>query len=645
MLQFSELPYKLFFEGNERQQKELGFKNATEFFENSNFEKFMNDKEIILQALFEVLNADTSCNFKIELLIPFLNSFSSDDLYHCLIKEFIYYIYESDENKKAIFLLSLYNLKFNTRLEVLTFSQILLKLNLSDLIGILNSTKDLINSLLLSNNIDVSSLLKLESFNDLLMRIEINNIKSLNKDLNEFFRFISKLGKNVLKENEIETYTKKYNFKIFEIYLLNFILSKPHISRTQREVLVSKFIISCFESENVIDSDFYEVITTLYKSFHIFVRSKDGCYTIDDYFNLYFIGFKNYDNLPLAINLFNGIFPSFFDVDIENPILNHISDDNFLTIFSHKLHQNCIEETKKCIYALNKRKNIDFISELLTSPSNKYDLDYDTLLFLIDNNFLDYTAINYLQDTYVGKELLYNCFDFNSLHDFEIIKYVYTTYGLDVLPTSYVCNLSSILFKTHNGGYILPLEARKLLFRIMCEASYTNLSLESFINTIFNIFLLDIDSKEFLLDKSEWKYIINTLITENLLSSSKADKVFLRLLSPDEREIMILKKEKEEKERKLRYLITTIKKASTFSDLNSIAYANDFKLLCDNTILKILFDKIYSLMQPKPTYSNFLDFICILYRLYNDKIINSTIVSKFIIKFLKEGSRNDAYTK
>lgn len=187
MLQFPELPYKLFFEGNEHQQKELGFKNATEFFENSNFEKFMNDKELILQALFEVLNTDILCNFKIELLIPFLNSFSSDDLYHHLIKEFIFYIYESDKNKKALFLLSLYNLKFNNRLEVLTFSQILLKLNLSDLIGILNSAKDLISSLIISNNIDVSSLLKLESFNDLLMRIEINNIKSLNKDLKEFF--------------------------------------------------------------------------------------------------------------------------------------------------------------------------------------------------------------------------------------------------------------------------------------------------------------------------------------------------------------------------------------------------------------------------------------------------------------------------
>lgn len=317
------------------------------------------------------------------------------------------------------------------------------------------------------------------------------------------------MSKTVLKENEIKAYAKKYNFKIFEIYLLNFILSKPHISEIQREVLVSKFIISCFESENAIGSDFYEVITILYKSFHNFVRSKDGCYTIDDYFNLYFTGFKNYDNLPLAINLFNGSFP---------------------------------------------------------------------------------------------------------------------------FPHSYACNVSSVLFKTHNGGYILPLEARKLLFRIMCEASYTNLSLESFINTIFNIFLLDVDSKEFLLDKSEWKSIINTLIGENLLSPSKTDKASLRLLSPDEREIMILK---EEKERKLSYLITSIKQASTFFNLNSIVSANDFKLLCDNTILKILFDKIYSLMQPKPTYSNFLDFICILYKLYNDKIINSTRVSKFIIKFLK----------
>lgn len=642
MSNFTKVSYKSFFRENEQLQKVLGFKNSNKLLENCNNKGFIEDKEIILEALFDTIIDDILPDFQIELLAKFLDNFCTDDLYHHLIIGFILYNYENDEQKKAIFLLSLYNVQFNTNQEALVFIKILVKLNLPDSVGILNSTKNLVHSLTYNKRNSTSYLRHLcwiHDLNDIIGR----NMKSLNSNIRTFFKFFSRLHKYALKETEIEYYTLKYKFKPYELYLINFFSSESHLSINKRELIVSKFIISCFESENVIGEDFYELITKLYYTFDKFNRAKDGCFDIKQYFELYFSGFKNYENLPLAINLFNTILPSFYIVDIEDINLNNISDDDFLDIFVHKLEQNCVKETQKCINALNKRKGIDFISEIIILPTNDYELTYDILYSLIYNNFLNYMDIDYSKDAYIVRELLRNLFNSVSLFNFEIISFIYTKYGIDVFK-NFVTKFNYLFFKSQDGHYLLPLEARKILFQIIYEFSYKHFKLKEFIDIIFEIFMIDIDEKEFLFNKTDWTALIDTLIEGGFLSSYEIDRANLKLLSPNELEDIKVEKEKINRNIKIQNLTIKIQKASELRDLYYKIWYTDSEVLCDSNVLKLLLNKIYTLIKSSDNLDLYILTELLTY-LYNKQLIDSKEATNYIMTYFERNGEKNVNSK
>lgn len=586
----------------------------------SNYKEYClnEDKLIILEALSETIDDIKHKDIQPQHFNTFISDFDCNDVYTSLLVKYIKYVFYALDNTRLTIEDSLYKLKLSNTKEILELLHLLSLFEDGDKSAeILNCIKNVVECLEVNKGLTLGDFYKYEYITKFIDKV---NTKLLNKDTLKLLNSLVRLKSRLVKDIDI----KRYKYKEYELYLINFHIGKE-LSLNSKELLISKFILSCLKSEDIINPDDYTIIQKYYSRYFIYSKKKNDVRTINEYLERNFNRLGNIANYPFALELIGMMYPVFYEINIDNSILENVKYIHFMEIFKYNIYNSDRDNILKSIEVFNKRFRIDLISELFECEFSIYNIGNKEIKLLLENNIIDYTKVNYnSKNSYLVRCVLDAVSDIKDIKRFNIFHFIVDNYSVKCFNDIKYDN--SIFSKDS----FLSREQAQYFFRNLCDYTFFNRSVSSFYNLIYNIFLLD---KEFyLFDKEIWKSVIDKMIEMNVLSYNEILSIKSVLLTPEEYKIFQQKQFEESAKKRENEIMISINDITQIYDLYmEICYKDeDWNL----SILTKIRDKLEQLLENenKTSFKQISEIFYILAFLHYNKVVDKEYILSTILK-------------
>jgi hypothetical protein len=544
----------------------------------------VNDQHLIFEALLAVANQIDRNDVQDNQLELFLDSIEKDDLITRLSKQIIrmsFYKHhnETDKSDQAYLKLITEEIIINSTEESLKYAKMLDFLSDESLkYELLGKADNFLHYLTEERDLDV---LEWDDFKyiPLLYTKEKEFLKKIDKDLVKFIRLVRDMQEKVINEATVEKLFD-YNLNAIELYYLNYISLDIRIVNydNKKEKAAALFIFESFNSGGVIKERQLSLVKEFYSNHRSFSRKIDGTEGMKEYLRENLFSFKDIENYPMALSLFQELFPCFLNIEVENKILGKIEDRYFDNIVLNKLSDaESKEEAYKIINVFNKRYNISFIKDVLIEDKRQMYVSQNIVENLIAMDIFDYKMLDFnvkKKENYTVQNVLSIISDYSLPIHFEMFFYLMENYGLKLLNKIIDERYALKVFEENITG--LSIEELRKFYNIVEESLFYRRDEKDFIKFVYNIFRIDTNFN--IKSKEEWKKIMYKLKKADYLSAYQVEYVREIFLTKDDLE-KIKKEELERKEKqRVKNLIENINKADeAYSLYSAVYYPSDIK--------------------------------------------------------------------
>ena len=544
----------------------------------------VNDQHLIFEALLAVANQIDRNDVQDNQLELFLDSIEKDDLITRLSKQIIrmsFYKHhnETDKSDQAYLKLITEEIIINSTEESLKYAKMLDFLSDESLkYELLGKADNFLHYLTEERDLDV---LEWDDFKyiPLLYTKEKEFLKKIDKDLVKFIRLVRDMQEKVINEATVEKLFD-YNLNAIELYYLNYISIDIRIVNydNKKEKAAALFIFESFNSGGVIKERQLSLVKEFYSNHRSFSRKIDGTEGMKEYLRENLFSFKDIENYPMALSLFQELFPCFLNIEVENKILGKIEDRYFDNIVLNKLSDaESKEEAYKIINVFNKRYNISFIKDVLIEDKRQMYVSQNIVENLIAMDIFDYKMLDFnvkKKENYTVQNVLSIISDYSLPIHFEMFFYLMENYGLKLLNKIIDERYALKVFEENITG--LSIEELRKFYNIVEESLFYRRDEKDFIKFVYNIFRIDTNFN--IKSKEEWKKIMYKLKKADYLSAYQVEYVREIFLTKDDLE-KIKKEELERKEKqRVKNLIENINKADeAYSLYSAVYYPSDIK--------------------------------------------------------------------